>query len=94
MPLFRIHRMKEGPRQQFRWAPHTIGATQVKPRDFEQPAEIEAGGFYDAWAQLKESATPLEIGDILESDKGDLRICKYVGIEEAQWVVPEPVRTA
>lgn len=94
MPLFRIHRMKENPRQQFRWAPHTIGASQVKPRDFERSGEVEAASFYDAWTLLKESDHPLEIGDLLESEKGDLRICKYVGIEEAHWVQPEPVPVA
>jgi len=30
------------------------------------------------------------IGDLLETEDGQLRICKYVGFEPAQWVVPEP----
>ena len=33
---------------------------------------------------------PLVIGDLLETEDGQLRICKYVGFEPAQWVVPEP----
>ena len=28
-------------------------------------------------------------GDLLESADGQLRICKYVGFEPAQWVLPE-----
>jgi len=82
--------MKENPRQQFRWAPHTIGATTVRPKDFDPSETIEATGFYDAWSRLQESTQPLEVGDILESPEGDLRICKYVGMEVANWVVPEP----
>ena len=89
MPTFRIHRMKENPRHQFRWAPHTIGASAVKPKDFEESEQVEAAGFYDAWSRLQASERPLEIGDILESPQGELRICKYVGIEEARWAVPE-----
>jgi len=31
----------------------------------------------------------VRVGDILEDEKGALRICKYVGLEEAQWAVTE-----
>jgi len=90
MPLFRVHRMRETTRQQFRWAPHTGGVTQLKPRDFEPAGEIDAESFYDAWTRLRRTDHPLEIGDALETEQGELRICKYVGIEEARWIVPEP----
>ena len=89
MASFRIHRMKENPRQQFRWAPHTAGAMQIKPRDFEGGETVEGSGFYDVWTQLKESSQALQIGDVLESQSGELRIYKYVGFEQAQWVIPE-----
>jgi hypothetical protein len=39
---------------------------------------------------LRESGEPLAVGDLLEAEDGQLRICKYVGFEPAQWVVPEP----
>jgi hypothetical protein len=29
------------------------------------------------------------VGDLLEAENGQLRICKYVGFEPAQWVIPE-----
>ena len=90
---YRIYRMKESVRQQFRWAPHTIGATLVKPKDYEQIQTIEASGPYAVWMQLKDSETRLQVGDILESDSGELRIYKYVGFEEAQWQVPEAKTT-
>jgi hypothetical protein len=90
MPLYRIHRMKESPRQQFRWAPHVSGSASLKPRDYEQRGEVEARNEYEAWTSLREAGTPLAVGDLLESEDGQLRICKYVGFEPAQWVLPEP----
>jgi hypothetical protein len=89
MPVFRIHRMKENPRQQFRWAPHVSGAANVKPKDYEAAGEIEAENEYAAWAASRGSATPLLVGDLLELASGQLRICKYVGFEEARWLIPE-----
>jgi hypothetical protein len=101
MPLFRIHRMKDAPRQQFRLAPHVSGAANVKPKDYD-PAEpanaaartaeaetVEAENEYAAWAGLRNSERPLAVGDLLEAPTGELRICKYVGFEEARWVLPE-----
>jgi hypothetical protein len=81
--------MRESTRQQFRWAPHTIGITTVKPKDYDLTVTVEANTPYAVWIQLKDSADALQVGDILESESGDLRIYKYVGFEEAQWVVPE-----
>jgi hypothetical protein len=90
MPVYRIYRMKEAPRQQFRWAPHVSGCASVKPKDFEPGGEIEAANEYDAWRLLRATEQPLALGDLLENDKGELRICKYVGFDSAQWVIPEP----
>jgi hypothetical protein len=87
--VYRIYRLRESVRQQFRWAPHTIGVAVVKPKDYEQVHTVEASGPYAVWMQLKDSDTPLQVGDILESDSGELRIYKYVGFEEAQWQVIE-----
>jgi hypothetical protein len=70
MPNYRVFRMKDSPRQQFRWAPHVSGPANAKPKDFEPAGEVEALHEYDAWRIL-------------------LRICKYVGFEPAQWVLPE-----
>jgi hypothetical protein len=81
--------MRGAARQQFRWAPHTIGATNVKPKDYEASERVEASGVYAAWLALKDSERALEIGDVLESECGSLRIYKYVGFEEAQWQLPE-----
>lgn len=90
MPLYRIFRMKENHRQQFRWAPHTSGVTLLKPKEFEASGEVEANSVYDAWEMLRTSDHPLQVGDLLEIPEQDLRIYKYVGFEEAKWVLPEP----
>jgi hypothetical protein len=90
MPNYRVFRMKDSPRQQFRWAPHVSGPVDARPKDFEASGEVEALHEYDAWRILREGGTPLAVGDLLESVDGQLRICKYVGFEPAQWVLPEP----
>ena len=89
MPTYRIHRMKENPRQSFRWAAHTAGAASVKPRDYEPDADVDAASPYAAWTMLARSERPLAVGDLLEEPDGSLRICKYVGFEEARWILPE-----
>ncbi len=91
MPVFRIHRMKDAPRQQFRWAPHVSGVANARPKDYEPSNEVEAENEYAAWSLLRGSERPVQIGDILEMPDGRLRICKYVGFEDARWFVPEPV---
>src|SRR5438874_8869877 len=90
MPLYRIFRMKDSPRQQFRWAPHVSGSATAKPKDYEERGHVDALHEYDAWRILRERGDPLNVGDLLEGEDGQLRICKYVGFEPAQWVAPEP----
>ncbi|MBI1897030.1 MAG: hypothetical protein HYS04_10980 [Acidobacteria bacterium] len=89
MPVYNVYRMKEQVRQQFRWAPHTIGVTNVRPKDYELVRSLEAPHPYAVWVALKDSDQPLQVGDILEVEGGELRIYKYVGFEEAQWQLPE-----
>src|SRR5215471_12237397 len=79
MPNFRVFRMKDSPRQQFRWAPHVSGAANARPKDFEPSGEVEALHEYDAWSILRAAGAPLAVGDLLEFPDGQLRICKYVG---------------
>lgn len=94
MLSYRVYHMKDSLRQQFRWAPHVSGSVTVKPKDYEQNGQIEANNEYDAWRLLRESDQPLGVGDLLESEDGQLRICKYVGFEPAQWMQPEPAAVA
>lgn len=93
--LFRIYRMKDGPREQFRWAAHTGGPAVVKLKDYEPKGEIEAPSAYAAWKALATDVNPLQTGDLLEeigsdATAGALHIAKYVGFEKATWYVPEP----
>ncbi len=89
MPVYRIHRLREPLRSRFRWAPHTSGAAAVKPGDYEPEATVEAPTPYAAWSILRKADRPLQVGDLLESPDGALRILKYVGFEEARWVQPQ-----
>ncbi len=89
MPSYRIHRLKNHLRQSFRFAPHVSGTAAIKPRDYEPGEPVEAATPYAAFFALREAASPLEVGDLLEAEDGSIRICKFVGFEEARWVVPE-----
>ena len=95
MPRYRIHRMKDVPRENFRWAAHTAGLAVVKLRDYDSSGEVDAVTPYAAWKFLATESRPLRSGDLLEAirddgEPGQLHIAKYVGFEPAQWYVPEP----
>jgi hypothetical protein len=89
MPKYRVYRMNDSPRQQFRWAPHVSGSASVKAKDYVPDGEVEAISEYDAWSLLRTSERPLAVGDLLEAESGALTICKYVGFESASWLLPE-----
>jgi hypothetical protein len=95
MAQYRIHRIKDTPRESFRWAAHTGGLAVVKPKDYEADGTVEAQSTYAAWRILLSEARPLRPGDLLEivtddASPGALQIAKYIGFEPAQWFVPEP----
>ena len=88
MATYQIHRLRNHLRQHFRYAPHVSGVSDVKPRDYEAKGTVEASSPYAAFFALRETPDALEVGVMLES--GDtLRILKFVGFEEARWVLPE-----
>ena len=68
MPQFRIHRLKDHLRQNFRFAPHLSGTASVKPRDYEtaEDAMVEAASPYAAFFALREAVKPIQVGDVLE----------------------------
>ncbi|MGA8028852.1 MAG: hypothetical protein WB992_17055 [Bryobacteraceae bacterium] len=95
MALYRIYRMKDTPRENFRWAAHTRGLAVVKPRDYDFDGELQAATPYSAWRVLAADGRALRPGDLLETPGADgpcanLQIAKYIGFEPAQWFVPEP----
>ena len=90
MPSYRVFRLKDNFRQQFRSSPHLSGVTAVKPKDYEEAFSVEASTPYAAWQSLRGTETALGLGDLLEAADGELRILKYIGFEEACWVLPEP----
>ena len=50
---------------------------------------MDAASPYAAYFGMRETEAPLQLGDVLEAESGELRIYKFVGFEEARWVVPE-----
>ena len=90
MPSYRIHRLKDNLRQSFRQAPHVSGPASVKPRDYAPGSSIDANSPYAAYFELRATSDPLQPGDLLESESRELRIFKFIGFEEARWVLPEP----
>ena len=97
MARYRIHRIKDTPRESFRWAAHMGGLAVVKPKDYDIAGEVEAPTSYAAWGQLLSDGRPLRPGDLLEvipeqdqASPGELKIAKYIGFEPAKWYVPEP----
>jgi len=88
MATYRVHRLKDHLRQHFRYAPHVSGTATVKPRDYEPGQEVEAPTPYAAFFSLRDSENPLAVGDVLECG-ANLYIFKFVGFEDARWVVPE-----
>ena len=81
--------MKEQARLSFRAAPHTSGESAVKLKDYLEAGSIEAVNTYEAWELLRATDRPLEVGDILESELGGIKICKYIGFDDAKWIIPE-----
>ncbi len=100
MSRYRIHRLKDVPRENFRWAAHTSGLAIVKAKDYQLDGEIDAATPYAAWKILAAEGRELRPGDLLERNDaegnpsdlqaGDLQIIKYIGFEPAKWFVPEP----
>ena len=40
MACYRIHRIRETMKEQFRWQAHTGGTATVKPKDYEADSEL------------------------------------------------------
>jgi hypothetical protein len=94
MPDYRVFRLKDNLRQQYKWAPHLAGVTAIKPKDYEEGIVVTAETPYAAWHALKGTEHELAVGDVLSVDGGEQRILKYIGFEEARWVLPEPKQPA
>jgi hypothetical protein len=95
MAHYRIHRIKDSPKETFRWIAHTGGLAVVKPKDYEVGSEVQAPTVYAAWHVLQTTGQPLRPGDLLElltadGSPGNLQIVKYTGFDAAKWFVPEP----
>ena len=73
----------------FRAAPHTSGETAVKLKDYVESGAVEADSTYEAWELLRSTDQALAVGDVLESELGGIKICKYIGFDDAKWILPD-----
>lgn len=95
MVRYRIHKLKNTQRENFRWTAHTSGLAVAKPKDYDATGEVIAATPYGAWKTLQTEGRALSPGDLLETTNedgspGELLIAKYIGFEPAAWYVPEP----
>ena len=90
MAAYRIFRLKDNLRAQFRQLPHVSGVSRIKLKDYDEAGTVEASTPYAAWFALKDSASDaLLIGDLLVDEANEIRIVKFVGFEPAEWIVPD-----
>src|SRR3954449_5533925 len=89
MPSYRVFRLKENLRAHFRQLPHLSGVAQLKLRDYVEGAEVTASNRYAAWQSLKSTNDPLQVGDAMVEDAANIYVVKFVGLEPAEWIVPE-----
>jgi hypothetical protein len=96
MARYRIHRIRESIKEQFRWAPHTGGTAVVKPKDYcDVESDAEAATPYALWSRMRAQGKGLFPGDLLETVRedgtpADLQVFKYIGFEPAKWWIAEP----
>ena len=89
MPQYQVFRLKENLRAHFRQLPHLSGTAQLKLKDYVEAVEVSAANRYAAWMELKNTNDPLEVGDALVEDGANVFVVKFVGLEPAEWIVPE-----
>src|SRR5450432_650525 len=89
MPSYRVFRLKENLRAHFRQLPHLSGTAQLKLRDYVEGVEVSASNRYAAWMEMKSTNDPLMVGDVLVEDGANIYVVKFVGLEPAEWIVPE-----
>ena len=89
MPSYRVFRLKENLKAHFRQLPHLSGVAPLKPNNYVEGIEIAAANRYAAWQELKKTNDPLTVGDVLVEDGAGIYVMKFVGLEPAEWAVPE-----
>jgi len=84
-----VFRLKENFRAHFRQLPHLSGIAPLKLKDYVEGVETAATNRYAAWMELKNTNDPLLVGDALVEDGSSVYVVKFVGLEPAEWIVPE-----
>ena len=89
MPAYKVFRLKENLRPHFRQLPHLSGTAQLKLKDYVEGVDVTAGNRYAAWMEMKNTNDPLQVGDALVEEGAAVFVVKFVGLEPAEWIVPE-----
>src|SRR2546425_12537294 len=97
MPIYRVHYLKDPPAiERFRAHGPPEGVTSLKPKDYVQVTEIEAPHEYAVWKQLQGEGAqerklrPMGVGDVLEVEARQPRVCRFAGFDDAVWFTFEP----
>ncbi len=97
MALFRVLYLREDLSRRFRELGPASVKKQLKRKDYEQVAELEAANVYAAWRALQDGGDPapalprpFSVGDVLERDGEKPQLCTFGGFEEASWWTPPP----
>src|SRR5579871_5526928 len=97
MPVYRVLYLKEQTAiDRFRSKMPEDGSTpSLKPKEYEQVAEIDAPNEYAVWQTLQGDGAqerdlrPMGVGDVLEREAGKPRVCRFAGFDDATWFVFE-----
>lgn len=97
MPRYRVLYLKdESLVERFRSQPPRPGPASLKPKDYQPVAEIEAPNEYTVWKMLQgegaaaRNLRPMGVGDALEAEPERLRVCRFMGFDDAVWFTFEP----
>ncbi len=97
VPRYRVLYLKDQTAvERFRSQPPRPGPASLKPKDYALVAEIEAANEYTVWKMLQgegaaeRNLRPMSVGDVLEAEPGRLRVCRFVGFDDAVWFTFEP----
>lgn len=90
MATFLIWRLRDTQQDKFRWSPQQSSATTLlKLSDYREDGSVDADSVYQAWLGLRKENRDLRVGDVLADEKGQLSLCKYVGLEPAEWMIAD-----
>ncbi len=90
MATFLIWRLRDTQQDKFRWAPQQSTPTfPLKLSDYREDGLVDADSVYEVWHRLRKENRDLRVGDVVVDENGKVSICKYIGMEPAEWIVTD-----